>query len=265
MKTRNKKSNKKPKLKVGIFGVSGCAGCLLSIIYEDTFKKLNEIFDVCSFPLIKENSYKGRFDLVFIEGTVCSDEDIVMLNDLRKRSKTVVALGSCAVFGGVPSIKNFHDSKKIMGFVYPKLNQLKSERPTPLSEHIKVDYSIPQCPPDKEEIMDFIISIMSGKIFKNYKNPVCQECRKKGNLCLLEKNQICLGPVTRGGCKALCPSNGVTCYGCRGPTKDANYPAYVKMLNKKGHTNAEIKDKLQTFAGLDFQEDEKEKSAWLEE
>jgi coenzyme F420-reducing hydrogenase gamma subunit len=236
---------------------------LLTVIYEDTFKKLTKIFDVKSFPMIKEDKYKGKFDYVFIEGTVTFDEDIVLLNDLRKRAKYVVALGTCACFGGVPSIKNFHNEEKMMDFVYPKHNHLKSEKPTPINRHIKVDFFLPQCPPNKEEIMEFIVSIMSGRIFKNYQEPVCIECRKKGNICLLEEGQICLGPITRGGCNAICPSNSVSCYGCRGPTKDANYPAFQETLKKKGYTQEEIKDKMQTFAGLDFEEDLEGESSWL--
>ncbi len=255
---------KSKKLKAGFFGVAGCAGCLLSVIYEDSFKKLNEIFDIESFPLIKEDKYRGKFDIVFIEGTVVFDKDIVLLNNLRERSKTVVALGSCACFGGVPSIKNFHDEDKIMRMVYPKIDHLKSEKPTPISAHIKVDYFLPQCPPSKEEIMDFVISILSGKIFKNYRSPVCVECRKRGNVCLLQEGEICLGPVTMGGCDAICPTNKVGCYGCRGPTKDANYVSFINTLKEKGHEQKEIQDKMETFAGLSFEEEEEKVSTWLE-
>ena len=263
MKKISKKS-KEQKLKVGFFGVAGCAGCLLTVIYEDTFKKLLSLFDIQSFPLIKENTYKGKFDIVFIEGTVVFDKDILLLNELRQRSKYVVALGSCACFGGVPSIKNFHDSEKVMKFVYPKIDHLKSEKPTPIAKHIKVDFFLPQCPPSKEEILEFLTCILESKTFRNNSNPICLECRKLGNPCLLEEGEICLGPVTIGGCSALCPSNSVGCYGCRGPTKDANYPAFIETLKTKGHNKPEIEDKMQTFAGLDFMEDEEEVTTWLE-
>ncbi len=249
---------------VGFYGISGCAGCLLTVLFEDCFKELIKLVNIKSFPFIKEDTYKGKLDYVFIEGTVCFDEDIVLINELRKRSTKVVALGTCACFGCVPSIKNFHNKEKTMNFVYPKYNHLKSVDPTPISRHIKVDYHIPQCPPDKKEILEFIKHILTKREFNPTKNPVCFECRKKQNPCLLEKNKICLGPITNGGCDALCPSNNTTCYGCRGPNKDANYEAFFKMLKKMGHTNKEIKDKLETFAGLQFKEQEGDSSKWLE-
>jgi coenzyme F420-reducing hydrogenase gamma subunit len=255
---------KKTKPKVGIFGISGCAGCLLTLLYEDTFKKITKILDIKSFPLIKEDNYKGKYDYVFIEGTVCFDEDIIFLNKLRKRAEKVVALGACAHVGGVPSIKNFLNQEKTMRFVYPKYNHLKAEDPTPIAMHIKVDYFLPQCPPNKQEIIEFIKCIVTGKEFKNYQDPVCVECRKKGNLCLLEKGEICLGPITNGGCNALCPSNGVECYGCRGPCKDANLKAFQDLLKEKGYTSKDFHNKIQTFSGLQFREEIQKTSKWLE-
>src|SRR3989344_2603526 len=167
----------KQKLKIGIYGISGCAGCLLTILYEPVFKEMIKLLDIKAFPLIKEDSYKGDFDYIFIEGTVCFDEDIVKLNELRKRAKYIVALGSCSCLGGVPSIKNFLDSEKTMKLVYPVYNHLKPEPPTPIDNHIKVDYYIPQCPPDKDEIIEFIKCIAINREFKPYKEPVCFECR----------------------------------------------------------------------------------------
>lgn len=250
---------------VGFHGISGCSGCLLTVLYEKCFTRLIELVEVKSFPFIKEETYKGRFDYIFIEGTVCFDDDIITINDLRKRSDKVVALGSCACFGCVPSMKNFHNQNKIKSFVYPKHNNLKETMPTPIDKHIKVDYRLPQCPPDKDEILEFIECIVTGREFKPYTDPVCVECRKKGNPCLLDEGKICLGPITNGGCGALCPSNGVICYACRGPYNDANYEAFLDMLEKKGYTKKDVRDKMETFAGLKFDEEDVENvSRWLE-
>lgn len=254
------------KPKIGIFGVSGCAGCMLEFLYEDCFKEIIKVVDIKAFPLIKENTYEGKFDLIFVEGTVCFDEDIIRLNELRKRSKLVVAIGSCACLGGVPSMKNFLDKEKTMKLVYPKINHLKSTDPTPLHDHVKIDYFIPQCPPDKKEIVEFIKAITSGKDPITYSDPVCVECRIKGNPCFLDIGEICLGPITSGGCNAICPSNNTSCYGCRGPCPDANILAFIEMLKEKGYNEKQIHSKMQTFAGLQFKEmEEQAKSSWLED
>lgn len=253
------------KKKVGFYGISGCAGCLLSVLFENCFKEINKLVEVKAFPLIKEDSYKGNFDYVFVEGTVCFDKDILKLNELRKRAKYLVAFGSCACSGGVPSIKNFLDNEKTMKLVYPVYNHLRAEPPTPIDMHVKVDYYIPQCPPNKDEILEFIKCIATNREFKPFRECVCFECRKKGNPCLLEEGKICLGPITNGGCNALCPSNNTECYGCRGPSKDANFKAFSSMLKEMGYTKKSMHEKMEVFSGLKFKEEEGEKSSWLED
>lgn len=241
---------KKPT--IGIYGISGCAGCLLTFLYEECFKQLTNLVEIKSFPLIKEETYRGPLDYIFVEGTVCFDKDVVRLKEFRKRAKYIIALGTCAHLGGVPSIKNFLNNEKTMKLVYPKYNYLKSTNPEPIDKYIKVDYYLPQCPPDKREILEFIKQITVGKEFKPYTDSVCLECRKKGNLCLLEVGKICLGPITNGGCGGLCPSKNTECYGCRGPCKDANMPAYQQMLEENGFTKKQMLNKINTFAGLEF-------------
>jgi len=256
---------KTKKLKVGIFGISGCAGCLLTMLYEDCFKEIIKLVDIKAFPFIKQDNYDGDFDYVFIEGTVCFDKDILVINELRKRAKKIVAFGACACVGGVPSMKNFMNKEKTMKFVYPVYNHLNAEDPTPIDMHIKVDYYLPQCPPDKKEILEFVKAIATGREFQPCIDPVCLECRKKGNLCILNEGKMCLGPITAGGCDALCPTNSVTCYGCRGPTKDANPKAFINLLKEKGYNEKAIHNKIETFAGLDFKEDlEKKGVSWLD-
>lgn len=246
------------KPKVGFFGISGCAGCLLTVLFEDCFKDLIQLIEIKSFPFIKQDNYKGDFDIVFIEGTVCFDEDILVINELRKRAKKIVAFGTCAALGGVPTIKNFRNEQKIMRMVYPRINHLKPIDPSPIDQHINVDYYLYQCPPSKEELIEFIKKIITNREYKPYYEPVCFECRKKQNPCILEKGEICLGPITKGGCKALCPSNKTECYGCRGPTDDANIPAFIEMLKQMGYTEEDFIDKIETFAGFKFMEKKQE-------
>ena len=249
----------KQKIKIGIYGITGCAGCLLTFLFEPIFKEIIELVDIKAFPLIRSDNYEGNFDYVFVEGTVCFDEDIIKLNELRNRAKYIVALGACSCVGGVPSIKNFMNPEETKKFIYPKYNNLKSVDPTPIDRHIKVDYYLPECPPSKEELAEFLKFIATNREFKSYKEPVCFECRKKGNPCLLDKGKLCLGPVTNGGCSAICPSNHTVCYGCRGPCKDANYKAFLETIKAGGYTRENMLSKMRTFSGLEFR-DEEEKS-----
>ena len=252
------------KLKIGVYGIAGCSGCLLSVLFETNFLKIAQLIDLKAFPLIKEDKYKGDFDLVFIEGTVTFKDDIKTIKELRKRAKKIVALGTCSSLGGVPTIRNFMDEKKVMKFVYPKVNYLKSVKPMPIDKYIKVDYYLPQCPPSKEEFLEFLKNIVKDIEPKEYNKPVCLECMKNENECLLHNGIPCLGPITNGGCDALCPSNRFECYGCRGPYKDANLKAFIKLLEEKGYNKKAIKDRITVFSGLKFEELNEMISKWLE-
>jgi len=67
--------------------------------------------------------------------------------------------------------------------------------------------------------------------------------------CLLvEKGQLCLGPITVAGCKARCPNYGQPCIGCRGPVEEANVSSEIRVLNEKGFAQADIQNRLYTFA-----------------
>ncbi|MBU2633682.1 MAG: NADH:ubiquinone oxidoreductase [Nanoarchaeota archaeon] len=244
------------KLKVGIFGITGCAGCLLSILYEDVFLDLVHLLDIKSYPLVKEERYKGDFDIVFLEGTVTYEEDIKILKKIRKRTKILVALGTCSSLGGVPTIRNFFDKDRLKHVIYPRMGDLSKIKPKPIDKYVKVDYYILECPPNKREIGDFIKQILVGKKPRLNNNPVCMECRLRENLCLLEINEPCLGPVTRGGCDAICPTNKIGCYGCRGKLEDANMEKQIGLLNEKGYNLDEIKKRMEVFSGIEFIENE---------
>jgi sulfhydrogenase subunit delta len=66
---------------------------------------------------------------------------------------------------------------------------------------------------------------------------------------LLEGKE-CLGPITVAGCDALCPSNNVACYGCRGPLNDANIKQYKAIAKEQGYDEIATKLRFETFAGL---------------
>ena len=89
-----------PKLKVGIYGITGCMGCQLNILYQEEFLKILELIDLRSFPVGKgKNDDKSELDIIFLEGVVVTEEDLKTVKVLRKRTKTLVAIGACATDG----------------------------------------------------------------------------------------------------------------------------------------------------------------------
>lgn len=231
---------------VGVFAFGGCTGCQHEILnLENVLLEMFERADIVFFPLIKEESNdKGPFDIAFIEGAIVTKEDIAKAKKIRASSKVVVSLGTCATFGGIPSVKNFLNKKDI---IY-KLSA--SVDPMPISKYISVDFAIKGCPIDKNDFLRTFRDLLAGKRPAPDDKPVCVECRENNFECLLLKGEDCLGPITCGGCNAVCTGNKIACYGCRGPTGDANVEAEISLLKKKGYSERDIREKMELFAGL---------------
>ena len=240
--------NKKPK--VGFYAITGCQGCLLSFIFNETeLLSLLDLVDLKAFPFIKGQQIDDEFDIVFLEGVVCSNDDLEVLFELRKKTKILVALGACATTGGIPAYRNFTYKDKYVKLMHNKIKRLKDIKPASIDKYVSVDYCIPGCPPNRFEVQEFIKELTLGKTPRTSKDPVCYKCKLKNNHCLLDEGKICLGPITSGGCNSLCPSSRFECWGCRGPCDDPNYEEFIKMLKDKKCNKKEIKERLQSFFG----------------
>ncbi len=244
------------KLKVGIYGITGCMGCQLNILYQRELLDILEAVDLKAFPVGSEvNDVDDDFDIIFLEGVVVSEKDLEELKKLRVRTKKLVAIGACATDGCVPAIKNFVNNKNVELSVYHEneLKQMESIDPMPIDEFVDVDFYIRGCPMDKQEFLQFMKQTLLGKDFKLYEKPICYECNLREVGCLLEKGVECLGPVTFGNCSVMCPHENYACIGCRGPYTDANFEAYFKLLENKGIPKDTIFKHLNRFAGVKFQ------------
>ncbi len=239
------------KLKVGIYSITGCAGCLLSVIFnEDEIWDLIKLVELRAFPFIKEVNPDEYFDYIFVEGLVADENDLEALKKLRKNSKYLVSLGACACTGCVPAYRQFTLKENYEHLLFKKQAEIEDIQPTPIDAYTGVDYCIQGCPPSKKEILGFIKSVALDMRPKQNESPVCVECRKNKNQCLLDLGRPCLGPITLGGCDSVCINGNFECWGCRGPTKDMNLGLMVKILKEKGYDEKFIQDRMRTFVGL---------------
>ena len=240
------------KPKVGIYGLTGCAGDQLTILNcEDELLDVVRALDIKSFPMAMSGGDDNcPLDIVFVDGSVVQPKDEQMLKRLRERAKLLVAIGTCAVWGGVPAMKNEFSKEEVKKKVYgPKGDIFKTIAPQPLSSFVKVDLSISGCPIEKEQLLQAVASLLHGDLPRLPNYAVCAECKMAENPCLLlEKGQLCLGPITVAGCNARCPSYGVPCRGCRGPVEEANISSEIELLKEKGFTWIDIQNRLRTFA-----------------
>ena len=107
-----KKEEKKPK--VAIHSITGCAGCQLVVYFiRDKLLELLGEIDLVAAPMIKGKNYSGQYDICFVEGMVANKRDFEHLKKWREQSKYLVAWGTCATHGNVPSIKIYKDKNEV--------------------------------------------------------------------------------------------------------------------------------------------------------
>jgi coenzyme F420-reducing hydrogenase gamma subunit len=240
----------KPAL--GIFGLTGCAGDQLAILNcEDRLLDIVALVDVRDFLMASSaNDAACPLDIALVEGAVVSERDAERLRKIRNRTTTLVALGTCAVWGGVAAMDRGADRRKLLDEVYGEAGLSYDSVPAQaLHEIVKVDLNITGCPIEKEHFLSAIANLLNGDapVYPEY--PVCTECRMQENNCLLiERGELCCGPITAAGCKARCPDLRVPCVGCRGPVGDANPSSLLAMLQEKGLDRERIATRLRTFA-----------------
>ena len=183
----------KPKLKLAVYWASACGGCSVSVL--DVHEKLFDVIanaDFVFWPLALDIKYKdveempdNYIDVTLFNGAVRNSENEHMANLLRKKSKILVAYGSCSHLGGIPGLANFSTKEDIFRRVYEESEStINTEKIRPLSEYkvkeglleipvfyndvrslsqtVEVDYFIPGCPPQTERLLEVFGAIVSG-------------------------------------------------------------------------------------------------------
>ncbi len=239
------------KPRVAIFDFACCEGCQLQIVnLEEEILDLLSVVDVVEWrEAMSEQSAEG-FDIAIIEGSITRPEDEERVKVIREKAKILIALGACATMGGINKLKNRFDLAEVGEYVYgddSRMPHLGTAKTKAVGEVVKVDYQIHGCPIDRSEFCYVVRCLAVGKNPEMPTYPVCVECKLKENICRFEYGEICLGPITRAGCDARCPSNGSWCFGCRGLIDDPNVNAAKDVMDQYGKTIDDLKHRLVLF------------------
>ena len=127
--------NKKPK--IGVFKYSCCAGCEFQLIYFQ--KYIMEVFDAAEITycrmLQSSGTEDGPFDVALIEGAITEQWQTEQLKKVRSISKYLIPIGSCAVCGGIPAIKNNYEEYEIQKRVYDNTSVVHSIKANPINNN----------------------------------------------------------------------------------------------------------------------------------
>lgn len=237
-----------PKLAVWKF--ASCDGCQLSLLdCEDELLAVAEAVEIAYFPEATSANVKGPYDVSLVEGSITTPHDAARIQQVRRASRTLIAIGACATSGGIQALRNFKDLKSVVPLVYasPKVIEAMNKS-TPVADHVFVDFELRGCPINKKQLVEVISAYLHGRKPNVPRYSVCVECKRRGTACVMvTQGAPCLGPVTQAGCNGLCPAYGRACFGCFGPAETPNTRALSERLLALGLSEPEIMRAFHSF------------------
>ncbi|HWQ05494.1 MAG TPA: NADP oxidoreductase [Longilinea sp.] len=166
------------KPKISSDWLAGCAGCHMSLLdIDERIIQVAELADLRATPItdLKAPDESG-VDVGILEGGVNNSANEEVAHRMRSRCTLLVALGDCAVFGGVPAMRNFFTLEESLRRAYVETESTDSEGKIPddpelaipqrvraLSEVVPVDIFVPGCPPDANTIFYVLSELAQGR------------------------------------------------------------------------------------------------------
>lgn len=204
------------KLQVALYWGAACGGCDVAVLDTNEFiLTVAEVADIRLWPIAADGKYKdiealadGELDLSLYNGAVRNSENEHIAKLLRKKSKLLVAFGSCAHMGGIPGLANLVSKEDIFATAYmanasiepgnkvvprptTQINGHTLEIPTfyrrvyRLSDVVDVDYFVPGCPPEPSQIKNVLLAVVKGElppkksVVGASERTLCDDCTRK--------------------------------------------------------------------------------------
>jgi len=164
------------KISIASTSLAGCFGCHMSLL--DIDERITNLAEVAVFDRspLTDIKHCNPSTVGLIEGGVCNAENVEVLREFRQHCKILIAVGACAINGGLPALRNSIPLKECLetsyvdglGVVDPQIPNdpelpLLLDKVYPIHEVIHVDYSIPGCPPSADVIWMFITDLLAGR------------------------------------------------------------------------------------------------------
>ncbi|GGO86934.1 sulfhydrogenase subunit delta [Marinobacterium nitratireducens] len=245
---------------IAIHKLTSCSGCQSVILnLGDDLLVLSRLVEIRHFIEAGLNDFDADVDIAFVEGSITTPEDEARILKVRERARFLVAIGACACSGGVQALRNVKESGGWAGAVYANTAYLDSlAESRSVAQLVKVDLELWGCPISGRQLIATVRALLQGVPPVLPTEKVCQECKRAGNVCVLvSRAEPCLGPVTRAGCGALCPSFGAPCYTCFGASEQPNCEALGERLVGLGIPQRQVAERFVSISsGLKPYQDE---------
>ena len=265
------------KIRLNTEWLCDCGGCHVALVdLHEKILNVLESVEIQKCPVLTDEKLYPEADIGILTGSIRTEHDRHAAEEMRKKCKTIIAFGTCAVYGGLHGAGLAHSREEIMDHVYRKSPTTTTDflpdseitslekLVTPIDEVIDVDLYLPGCPPHAHFIFEGLSSLIENRQPKARQETVCAGCKRTmkktevteikashegmpdDDTCFLSQGYICLGSVTLDRCLAPCPNHGVMCSGCAGPT--------MQILTEPTHDiRTEISERMSRLTKIDAQ------------
>ena len=169
-------SDAKKKLRIATTSLEGCFGCHMSLLdIDERLVPLLDLVELDASPLT-DVEHLSPCDIGLVEGGLCNADNVRTLRTFREKCRILVAVGACAINGGLPAQRNHIDVRDCLQSVYLAGTGVERgfipndrELPLPLAQvhplHdvVKIDYFLPGCPPSADAIWQFLGDLVAGR------------------------------------------------------------------------------------------------------
>jgi F420-non-reducing hydrogenase small subunit len=216
------------KPKFAMYWADSCGGCEIAVLnIHEKILDVDANFEVVFWPVAMDAKYKdveamedGSIMLTLFNGAIHSEEHVHVAKLLRKKSKLLVAFGSCACEGCIPALINLSSKTEFFDTAFSTLttdnpNNIRPQTSVTVPEGVitlpemypvvrtldqvvPVDYYMPGCPPESHQIaavIDLVIQVLQGKaelpppgtVIGAGNSTVCDDCPRKRNVKKIKK------------------------------------------------------------------------------
>jgi F420-non-reducing hydrogenase small subunit len=246
------------KVPVSFEWLSGCSGCEIGIVdLHERLLKVLEAISIVRLPILVDIKDYPKATLGIVTGALRTEHDVACAKKMRESCQKILAFGTCAVYGGPQGSGYAHSLEELQNaafvnnpstethFVPDKgVPPLLADGVKPLDAAISVDAYLPGCPPHPYYIFEALQALLAGRDPEYSYQNVCHFCDRKmkhtevselkrlysakvdPESCFLSQGIVCMGSATLDRCRGACPTRGMPCTGCSGPSENVVLEPY---------------------------------------
>lgn len=172
------------RARVATASLAGCFGCHMAILdMDERLIDLMARVEIDRSPLTDKKRFTRRCDIGIIEGGCCNEENVHVLQDFRRNCDVLIAIGQCAIMGGLPAMRNaiMHSEEPLREcleeafitgrYIRNTTHNIPNDPALPLlldevypcSAVVEIDHTIPGCAPEGPLIYDTLVKLLDGR------------------------------------------------------------------------------------------------------